>query len=131
MGRRDDTVDVVLDDPGDDVTDNAHLLKSVLTWGGVKELLGDDLYGRAWDAVDAQEDEIEEWRVFAARQLEEFTVTTQEYRAENQRLREALKAVLEVAYTADGGDPWYCEHEGVDAKAAYTLAREELAGDAE
>ncbi len=52
------------------MSDRAHLLRSVLTWGGVKELIGDDLHARALDAVDAQEDE-------------------------NQRLRDALEQVVD------------------------------------
>lgn len=47
---------------------------------------------------------------------------------ENQRLREALKAVFEVACVSTEGDPWYVENEGIDATAAYELARAALGG---
>lgn len=45
---------------------------------------------------------------------------------EREGLRRALEAVFEVAAVANEGDPWYCEHEGIDAEAAFKLAREAL-----
>lgn len=38
-------------------------------------------------------------------------------------LREALISMRRLASAADGGDPWYAEHEGIDAAAIYTEAR--------
>lgn len=42
-------------------------------------------------------------------------------------LVEALKAIGEVAFVANEGDPWYAELEGVDTERAYRLYREALA----
>lgn len=50
--------------------------------------------------------------------------------AENDQvpaLVEALKAIGEVAFVANGGDPWYCENEGIDTDRAYRLYREAIA----
>lgn len=43
-----------------------------------------------------------------------------------EQLRRALEAVFEVAAVANEGDPWYCENEGIDAEAAFVLARAAL-----
>jgi hypothetical protein len=47
--------------------------------------------------------------------------------AEIQRLREALVAMRELAAVAHNGDPWYAEHEGVDAAAIFEQAKQALA----
>jgi hypothetical protein len=47
---------------------------------------------------------------------------------ELERVTAALQAVFTVAAISHEGDPWYCEHEGVDAEAAFALARAALAG---
>ncbi len=57
-----------------------------------------DVVREAHEALDALLAENEEWRVLAQRQLEEFTVTTQEYRAENQRLREENERLEAILY---------------------------------
>jgi hypothetical protein len=63
--------------------------------------------------------------------LENLTNEVAALEAERDMLREALKAVFEVAAVAHGGDPWYCENEGVDVAAAFALARAALvSGDA-
>jgi len=46
---------------------------------------------------------------------------------EVERLGEALIAMRELAVVANDGDPWYAEHEGVDAGRAFALARAALA----
>ncbi len=51
--------------------------------------------------------------------------------AENQRLRDALEAMRELASVSTDGDGWYAEQAGLDADAIFTQAREALAGDAE
>ena len=42
-------------------------------------------------------------------------------------LGEALKAIGEVAFVAHEGDPWYAEHEGIDAEIAFAKYRAALA----
>ena len=42
-------------------------------------------------------------------------------------LAEALKAIGEVAFVAHEGDPWYAEHEGIDAEIAFAKYRAVLA----
>ncbi len=67
----------------------------------------------------------ENWQTLAARQLEQFTMTTQKYRAENQRLREALEAFF---FEYDSGK----EYAGcAPSDPVEQKMREALAGDAE
>ncbi len=98
------------------MNDRTHLLKSVLTWGGVKELLGDDLYARAWDAVDAQE--AENQRLLAQNVRDDLRL--RETFAKNQRLRDALEQIA-------------TEWEGNigTGQMLTDFCREALAGDAE
>ncbi len=49
---------------------------------------------------------------------------------ENQRLREALETMRELA-SVSLEDPWYAEQAGLDSSAIFKQAREALAGDAE
>ncbi len=81
------------------------------------------LVAGAWDSLDALLAEIEEWRVLAARQLEEFTVTTAKYRDESQRLREREETVRGNLYLYSVGE--------LEAVEAVIAIREALAGDAE
>ena len=46
--------------------------------------------------------------------------------AERDELRTALEAMRTLAIIADQGDPWYAEHEGLNAAAIYAQARAAL-----
>ena len=48
--------------------------------------------------------------------------------AENQRLRDALRDVLELAVVSYEGDPWYAENEGIASDSAIAAARAALDG---
>ncbi len=116
MGCRADAGDVVLDDPGDDVTSHAE--------DGMLLAYNRLLANR--DALLAENQRLEHERNFLQRELG-FKNTM---RAENQRLREALERIEQVAcefgYTGDERDSCACP-----ACETLVIAREALAGDAE
>lgn len=51
--------------------------------------------------------------------------------ADNERLRAALREVLDLAGVAHNGDPWYAEHEGLDGEAILRRGAEALAAASE
>ncbi len=99
----------------------------------------EDPRGEVAAALDALLAENREWQELSARQLEQFTLTTQEYRAENQRLRDALEAYADARHWAISRDD--LNHKVVSwiGPGAETngqpnpmqVAREALAGDTE
>lgn len=93
-----DHADTIRRDYGADLPDAAHLLVSVLEWGGVEELLGADLHGRAHEAVGTilaeREQAIDERDKLRARVTEVGGTSLIDALDENDRLRaERQKAI--------------------------------------